>query len=111
MPPFVASVNQSTRPDGHRPGRRKVKLLNPKPCSRRIAPGGVLLLHGYAPRQVDYGTGGPPNASHMYTVGMLRDAFDSFEILRLTDYDAKIDEGPGHSGKSALVDLIARKPI
>ncbi len=79
--------------------------------AQATAPGGVLLLHGYAPRQVDYGTGGPPNASHMYTVGMLRDAFDSFEILRLTDYDTEIDEGPWHSGKSALVDLIARKPI
>jgi SAM-dependent methyltransferase len=25
-----------------------------------LPPGGLLLLHGYAPRQVDYGTGGPP---------------------------------------------------
>ena len=38
----------------------------------------TVLDFGYAPRQVDYGTGGPPNASHMYTADMLRDAFDSF---------------------------------
>jgi len=74
-----------------------------------VAPGGLLLLHGYAPRQVDYGTGGPPNAENMYTEAMLRAAFDGWEILRLADYDAEIDEGEGHSGRSALVDLVARK--
>ncbi len=74
-----------------------------------VAPGGLLLLHGYAPRQVGYGTGGPPNAENMYTEAMLRAAFGGWEILRLADYDAEIDEGEGHSGRSALVDLVARK--
>ncbi|TDK50339.1 SAM-dependent methyltransferase [Antarcticimicrobium luteum] len=78
--------------------------------ARAVAPGGLLLLHGYAPRQVDYGTGGPPNAENMYTEALLRAAFDGWEILRLADYDAEIDEGEGHSGRSALVDLVARKP-
>ncbi len=27
---------------------------------RTLKPGGMLLLHGYRPEQVDYGTGGPP---------------------------------------------------
>ena len=31
------------------------------------------------------------------------------DFLRLRDYDAEIDEGEGHSGRSALIDLIARK--
>lgn len=77
---------------------------------RALKPGGLLLLHGYAPRQVDYGTGGPPSRANMYTEDLLRDAFGAFEVLRLADYDAEIDEGPGHSGRSGLVDLIARKP-
>lgn len=75
-----------------------------------VKPGGLLLLHGYAPRQVDYGTGGPPVKSHMYTTEMLEAAFDGWEILELVDYDAEIDEGAGHSGTSALIDLVARKP-
>ncbi len=77
---------------------------------RAIRPGGVLLLHGYAPRQVDYGTGGPPCRENMYTADILRAAFADFEILRLADYDAVIREGTGHSGLSGLVDLVARKP-
>lgn len=77
--------------------------------AQAVRPGGMLLLHGYAPRQVGYGTGGPGKTDHMYTEDLLRVAFDGWEILRLEDYDREIDEGPGHSGLSALVDLVARK--
>jgi len=78
--------------------------------AQAVAPGGLLLLHGYAPRQVEYGTGGPPTVANMYTTRMLADAFPAFDILRLEDYDTEVDEGPGHSGLSALIDLVARKP-
>jgi SAM-dependent methyltransferase len=75
-----------------------------------VAPGGMLLLHGYVPRQVEYGTGGPPDAANMYTPELLEGMFDGFEILRLEEYDWDVDEGRGHSGRSALIDLVARKP-
>ncbi|WP_088650979.1 SAM-dependent methyltransferase [Marinibacterium profundimaris] len=77
---------------------------------RAVRPGGLLLLHGYAPRQVEYGTGGPPQADNMYTEELLQAHFGDWEILRLADYDAEISEGRGHSGRSALVDLVARRP-
>lgn len=79
--------------------------------ARAIKPGGLLMLHGYAPRQVDNGTGGPPCADFMYTTELLRAAFAGFSFLTLEDYDAVIEEGVGHSGKSALIDCIARKPL
>jgi len=75
-----------------------------------VRPGGYLLLHGYAPRQVGYGTGGPPQAENMYTEDMLRAHFADWDILRLADFDAEIAEGIGHVGRSALVDFVARKP-
>ena len=75
-----------------------------------IRPGGLLLLHGYAPRQVEYGTGGPGARENMYTEAMLAEAFSGWEILHSADYDAEIHEGAGHSGLSALVDFVARKP-
>jgi hypothetical protein len=31
------------------------------------------------------------------------------EILHLAEYDAVIEEGTGHKGMSALIDLVARK--
>lgn len=75
-----------------------------------VAPGGLLLLHGYVPRQLEYGTGGPPDAANMYTTDLLERMYDGFDILHLAEYDAHVDEGPGHSGLSALIDLVARKP-
>ncbi len=75
-----------------------------------LKPGGLLLLHGYAPRQVGYGTGGPPAAENMYTLPMLRAAFAGYEVLEAKDFDAEVDEGRGHSGRSALIDFVARKP-
>lgn len=73
-------------------------------------PGGRVFLHGYTPRQLEYGTGGPPHAQNMYTPELLEDAFGDWQIERLEAYDREIDEGAGHSGRSALIDLIARKP-
>jgi hypothetical protein len=31
------------------------------------------------------------------------------EIVKLSAYDADISEGSGHKGRSALIDLVARK--
>ena len=76
---------------------------------RALAPGGLLILQGYTPRQLAYGTGGPPHAENMYTAAMLREAFGDFEILHLAEHDEVIHEGKGHDGMSALVDLVARK--
>lgn len=75
-----------------------------------LRPGGVLLLHGYAPKQVEFGTGGPPDPAHMYTEAMLRYAFAGLEILVLRSYEQVIREGRGHGGRSALIDLVARRP-
>lgn len=76
---------------------------------RTLRPGGRLLLHGYRPEQVALGTGGPPDPAAMYTEELLRDAFGAMEIERLESYDTVIEEGNGHSGRSALIDLIAVK--
>jgi SAM-dependent methyltransferase len=77
---------------------------------RCLRPGGSLVLQGYTPRQLEYKTGGPSIASHLYTGTMLREAFGSLEILELQEYEAELSEGTGHSGRSALAGLIARRP-
>jgi cyclopropane fatty-acyl-phospholipid synthase-like methyltransferase len=71
--------------------------------------GGILLLEGYTPKQLEYKTGGPPCVENMYTVELLREAFSEMSILHLDEYDAVLSEGVGHSGMSALVDLVACK--
>jgi len=78
---------------------------------RALKPGGLLLLHGYRPEQVELGTGGPPQRENMYTRDLLISAFGDLEILHLEEHDATIHEGHGHSGPSALIDLVARRPF
>lgn len=77
---------------------------------RALTPGGVLVLLGYTPKQLDYRTGGPSLVEHMYTEPMLREAFGDMEILHLEEFEDELDEGAGHRGTSALVGLVARKP-
>ena len=76
---------------------------------RSLKPGGLLLLEGYREEQLAYRTGGPPNIENLYTEDGLRRAFSTWKIELLESYDAEIEEGSGHSGPSALIDLIARK--
>jgi SAM-dependent methyltransferase len=77
---------------------------------RCLKPGGVLVLQGYTPKQLEYRTGGPPIESHLYTPELLRDAFSALEIQELREYEGELSEGTGHRGHSALVGLVARKP-
>ena len=74
-----------------------------------VKDGGLFLLEGYRPEQVDYRTGGPPRREHMYTRAWLESTFSDWEILVLKDYDEVIEEGQAHNGMSALIDLVARK--
>lgn len=75
-----------------------------------LKPGGRLLLQGYRPEQLAYGTGGPSAVENLYTADLLRSAFAGLEIEGLEAYDQAIEEGLAHRGMSALIDLVARKP-
>jgi cyclopropane fatty-acyl-phospholipid synthase-like methyltransferase len=74
-----------------------------------VRPSGLVLLQGYTPKQVEYKTGGPPQAEHMYTEAMLRDAFSDTELVHLLEHEDTLHEGVKHVGRSALIDLVARK--
>ena len=76
---------------------------------RSLKPGGSLVLQGYTPKQLEYKTGGPPHASHLYTEALLREAFGGFEVIALREYEADLAEGSGHRGMSALGGVVARR--
>jgi len=75
-----------------------------------LKPGGLLVMQGYTPKQIEFRTGGPPRADHMYTTELLRNAFAGMEILHLREHEEVLAEGIKHVGRSALIDLVARKP-
>ncbi|MET1084973.1 MAG: class I SAM-dependent methyltransferase [Burkholderiales bacterium] len=78
---------------------------------RALTPGGLLILEGYGVKQIEYGTGGPPRVDHLYTSSLIREAFGDFEMLLLQEREDWLEEGSKHVGRSALVDLVARKPV
>jgi 2-polyprenyl-3-methyl-5-hydroxy-6-metoxy-1,4-benzoquinol methylase len=88
------------------PGMREQMFTHIKRC---LKPGGLLLLQGYTPRQHEFRTGGPSQVENLYTEVLLRREFADMEILQLREHDDVISEGSGHSGMSALIDLVARK--
>jgi hypothetical protein len=75
-----------------------------------LKPGGLLIIQGYAPKQLAYGTGGPKAVENLYTREMLEEAFSDFDDLRIVEEEREIHEGTSHVGMSAVIALTARKP-
>ncbi|MDO6521033.1 class I SAM-dependent methyltransferase [Shimia thalassica] len=88
----------------------EARALQFQKMKQATTPGGLVMLHGYTPKQLEFGTGGPSAVENLYTENMLQDAFTGWDILECRAYERTLDEGKGHSGKSALIDLVARKP-
>ena len=74
-----------------------------------LKPGGFLILQGYRVEQLKYGTGGPPEADHLYTEALIREALKDMDLVEVVSYDETIKEGTGHAGVSALMGVVARK--
>jgi SAM-dependent methyltransferase len=74
-----------------------------------LRPGGLLLMQGYRPEQLAYGTGGPKEIGNLYTRTLLEAAFGDFATLDIREHDDVVQEGSGHSGMSALIDLVGTK--
>ena len=74
-----------------------------------VKPGGLFLLEGYRPEQLQYRTGGPGVIENLYTREWVEHAFADWQRLSLQEYDAVLSEGTRHSGMSALIDVVARK--
>ena len=75
-----------------------------------VKSGGLLFLEGYTPKQLEYRTGGPSAVENLYTAEMLAEVFADWEIIALHEHEDTITEGSAHAGRSALIDLVARKP-
>lgn len=94
-----------------------IQFMGPEPRERAFArmkgavrPGGLFVLEGYTPAQLEYKTGGPGVVENLYTEDWVRSTFAGWQILLLSSYVAELSEGNRHVGKSAVIDCIARKP-
>jgi SAM-dependent methyltransferase len=76
---------------------------------RALKPGGLLIIQGYTPKQLEYGTGGPKELDHFYTRGLLETAFAGFHDMRFIEEELEMHEGSAHGGMSAVIGMTARK--
>lgn len=76
-----------------------------------LKPGGLLIIEGYGPRQIEYRTGGPGILEHLYTSALLQEHFRDLEVLAWRDADIQLNEGTGHVGLSHVVSAAVRKPL
>jgi cyclopropane fatty-acyl-phospholipid synthase-like methyltransferase len=88
------------------PGERAIKWAG---MAKTLKKGGLLLIEGYTPKQLQYGTGGPKQLENLYTREMYETAFGGFSKLEIREYDTHMDEGGGHAGMAAVIDLVAWK--
>jgi SAM-dependent methyltransferase len=89
------------------PAERAVKWAGMR---RALKSGGLLILQGYTPKQLDYGTGGPKQIENLYTRAMIEAAFGDFRALKITEEEREIHEGTSHGGMSAMIGLTGTKP-
>ena len=80
-------------------------LLGLKAATKK---GGTLLVHGYTPKQINFGTGGPKDVSLMYTKETFTGLFDENDIILIEEYQASLSEGVGNNGQSAMIDFVAK---
>ena len=76
---------------------------------KALKPGGLLIIQGYTPKQLQYGTGGPKQVENLYTRAMLAAAFGDLRDVTIVEEELEIHEGMSHGGMSAVINLTARR--
>lgn len=74
-----------------------------------LAPGGVFLLEAYTPSQLALGTGGPKDLDMLPTLEALRVELQGLTFVHAVELERDVQEGALHSGRSAVVQVVARK--
>ena len=78
-----------------------------------LKPGGLVVLEGYAPQQLEHrksgSVGGPQDIAMLFTPEQLRADFAAAAIVSLVETEIDLAEGTRHRGRSSVVRLIARR--
>jgi SAM-dependent methyltransferase len=71
--------------------------------------GGMLLLEAYTPRQLAFGTGGPPVAELTMDLLGLRNELAGLELFHAEELERDVCEGRYHTGRAAVVQVAGIK--
>lgn len=98
----IVSIFAHVPPEIRRPLHKKIV--------QGLRPGGMLVLEAYTPEQIGLGTGGPPVVEMTMSLDALRDELDGLVFRHAVELHRDVVEGKFHTGKGAVVQLVAVKP-
>jgi len=87
------------------PVRRDLHLRLP----RSLKGGGALVLEAYRPEQAERDTGGPPDPSKLLDLPTLEAELTGLDVILAREIEREVVEGAGHTGRGAVVQLVARR--
>lgn len=93
----------------HVPSRLRAELHRKVVAGLR--PGGVFVLEAYTPGQLALKTGGPQDMDMTVTLSQLRSELASLEFEQAQELERDVVEGKFHTGRGAVVQVVARKPL
>ena len=74
-----------------------------------LRPGGVVILEAYTPAQLAFDTGGPKSPELLMTLVGLREELAGLEFVIGREIEREVIEGDGHTGRGAVVQILARR--
>lgn len=81
-----------------------------KAVAAALVPGGRFVLEAYTPRQLAFDTGGPKNAELLFEPDEVRAELHGLTLERCVELERGVQEGAWHRGRSAVLQVLARKP-
>lgn len=76
---------------------------------KALKSGGRLVLEAYTPDQLRHGTGGPKSVDMLMQLSTLTEELEGLDFVIGRECEREIHEGQGHSGLSAVVQVVAQK--
>ena len=71
-----------------------------------LAPGGILIFEAYTPKQLEFGTGGPPDLDRLISLDTVQKEFAGLEFLVSHEVEREVQEGRLHRGRGSVVQVV-----
>ena len=78
-------------------------------CLRGLAPGGVFVLEGFTPRQLELGTGGPKSRELLMELEIVRQELPGLRLEIGREIEREVVEGKYHGGVASVIQILAVK--
>ena len=69
----------------------------------------MFLLEAYTPDQLRLATGGPKSVDLLPTLAELQHGLAGLDLCHAVERERVVEEGRGHAGLSAVVQIVARR--